>query len=99
MILTFPVIEGKSWDGYAYTNRNEDDFLYLDVSEQTSFNGLELDSTVPVLHYEDTTNFIFKKYQEERYARNSGLYYSEYLLKETQQGVDSGVYVIQKLVE
>lgn len=97
--LTFPVVSGGEWDGYAYSNNEGDPFEILEVSGQTNFNGITFDSIVRVLHYEDTTNFIFKDYKEERYARNIGRYYREFLVKETQRGIDSGLYVIEKLVE
>lgn len=99
VIMTFPVTEGNSWDGNAFNALEEQQFEYVSIAQSFSLAGQNFDSVATIIQIEDTTNFIFKQYTEEKYARNIGKIYREHLIKETQFGRgDSGIYVIEKIV-
>lgn len=99
VILTFPVTQGTTWDGNAFNSLEDQNFEYASVSENYNLEGQQFDSVVTIVQIEDSTNFIFKQYTEEKYARNIGKIYREHLIKKTQFGSgDSGVFVIEKIV-
>lgn len=99
VVLAFPVSEGYAWDGNAFNHLNEQNFEYVSIVESFSLAGQDFGSVATVVQIEDTNNFIFKQYTEEKYARNIGKIYREHLIKETQFGSgDSGIYVIEKIV-
>lgn len=93
--LVFPPGEGGEWDGNAFNTLDEQLFEYEYVDRPGTYSSLVFDSTLRVIQWNDTDNFVIKKYSEERYARNTGLIYREYLDIETQFSVDSGLHWIQ----
>lgn len=93
--LIFPPKSGEDWNGNAFNTKGEQQFEYDYVDRAGTYNGLALDSTLRVIQWNDTSNFVIKQYSEERYARNIGLIYREYIDIETQFSVDSGLHWIQ----
>lgn len=95
--LTYPVRLFSQWDMNAF-NTMEKQNAEITAINSSDDNGFMLfDSAATVVYYNDTTNFVFNQMLIEKYARGYGRYYREYLIKETQLGKDSGVYVIEKL--
>lgn len=95
--LIFPPKDGADWNGNAFNTKGEELFEYDYVDQPETIGSLALDSTLRVIHRNDTDNFVVKTYQEERYARNIGLVYREFLDLETQISGDSGLHWIQVL--
>jgi hypothetical protein len=91
--LVFPFSIGTSWDGNAFNNLDKQEYECVSILDQWSFGGQSFDSVATIVQYADTNNFIFKNYREEKFAKNVGLVYREYLVKEIQISGDSGVYV------
>jgi len=95
--LTFPISIDASWDGNAFNVQDEQTFEIVAVESTAQINGVNLDSTATVLQINDTNNFVFKQFAQERYSRDIGLVYREQLIKETQFNIDSGLHWIQQI--
>lgn len=82
--LTFPVENGKSWNGNSMNTLTEEDYEYTGIHEPGTINGLTFDSITTVLQINDTFNFVEPKYKLEQYAAGVGLIYRKKLAMLTQ---------------
>ena len=98
VILAFPPSQGNTWDGNAFNNRGKEIFEITSAHISASVNGASFDSVVTVEHYNDTTNFILKRYRQEQFAKNVGLVSLEYLDLRTKINGDSGVHYVQRII-
>ncbi|MEX2596828.1 MAG: hypothetical protein WEC59_07850 [Salibacteraceae bacterium] len=96
-ILTFPPNEESEWDANAFNAMPEHSFYFKDVGDPFFVDELLFNETLLVIQDDDTTNFIFKSFSQERYAKDVGLIFKEYFDIETQLEIDSGLHWIQKL--
>lgn len=93
--LIFPPEAGEDWNGNAFNTLDEESYTYDYVDRKVNFGPMTLDSTLRVIQNNDTDNFVLKTYTEERYARDVGLVYKEFLDLEIQISGDSGLHWIQ----
>jgi hypothetical protein len=96
--LTFPVEEGKTWNGHAYTSLGEQDFRMNDVHQPYLLNGISLDSTLRVTQY-STSTFLTEKTGVEYYAKDVGLVYKKLVDISTQSGERRGSTVEMAMSE
>ncbi len=75
--LSFPPVEGKTWNGNAYNTLGELDYVYNNINEPYTINGSTFDSTVTVIQECDTNNLVYYKYMTEMYAKNIGLIFKQ----------------------
>ncbi len=75
--LIFPVRKGRTWNGNAMNNDDEQEYKYLDVHVASTINGISFDSTATVQQQADS-NLIEKKFKTETYAKNIGLVFKRY---------------------
>ena len=80
--LVFPVKEGAIWHGNAFNTWDVWDYEYQNVDTYTQINGISFDSSLTVLQA-DEFNLIARVYSVEKYVRNIGLVYKEYINVET----------------
>lgn len=97
VFFVFPPREDDEWSANAFNDKDEQEYFFLSVDASSQVAGVDYDSVATVVQEVDTNIFIFRTYAEERFARNIGLIYKEYLDIETQQNVDSGLHWIQRL--
>jgi len=91
--LTFPVRQGNQWNGNAYNEYPEQDYLYKNVNTHFSINGFSFDSTLTVLQQQDTT-LISGDYAYEMYAKNVGMISKRfYTLSKTSIYGDTSQYI------
>lgn len=76
--LIFPVREGEEWNGNSQNTLGTQEYEYTTVDEPLILNGLSFDSTLTVLQ-ENVNNLIQQKSYKEKYARNVGMIYREYV--------------------
>lgn len=70
--MTFPVQDGKDWNGNAFNDLNDSEYRYRNVHQSRTVEGKVLDSTVSVLQ-EDEENLIEKRFSEEIYSKGIGM--------------------------
>lgn len=74
--LSFPVEDGKTWNGNIYNSLSsaQAQYQYKDENVAYSLNGLSFDSTLTVIqNLEDIA--IYYDLQEEKYATGVGMFY------------------------
>ncbi len=76
--LVFPPKVNKSWDGNAYNIKSEQIYKITQTHEQQIINDLQFDSVVTVLQA-DFETLISKEYKVEKFAKNIGLIFKEYV--------------------
>jgi len=76
--IAFPVKENKTWDGNSYNNLASQEYRIEELNESAQIGALSFEETLQVLQGDDE-NLIEKFYAEERYARNVGLIYKEFV--------------------
>ncbi|TVR77077.1 MAG: hypothetical protein EA412_12375 [Chitinophagaceae bacterium] len=88
--LIFPPREGESWAGHQYVQTTEElafmadwEYQYENVDMPFELNGHFFDSTLTV-HQRDRDILIEKVYAKEKYAKNVGLIYKEWLFLKKQ---------------
>lgn len=81
--LAFPPKVNKTWDGNAYNIKPEQTYKITHTHELQTVNELQFDSVVTVLHA-DFETLISKEYKVEKYAKNIGLVYKEYVDLQTE---------------
>ncbi len=98
--LAFPVKINKNWNGNAYNSMPEQTYRYTDVHKPYTINELSFDSVATVLQKDDKT-LISKEYQVEKFAKNAGMIYKEYinLKTEVDGSVISGVDYRYEIVD
>jgi len=77
--LTFPAKEGYTWNGNAFNDYEKEDYAYEDVDVSTTVGGISFDSALTVLHVNDSLPIIGQTKSLEKYARNVGMIYKEYI--------------------
>ena len=97
--LVFPVSKANIWDGNAFNKWPEADYRYDYVDRSETINGIVFDSVARVIQVVDTNNLVVKQYKEERYARNLGMVYQEFLHTVRKTGGDSGLHMVIQLEE
>jgi hypothetical protein len=98
VILSFPPDAGSAWNGNAYNNRGQENFEIISAHKPATVNGTTFDSVVTVEQYNDTANFIEKRYRQERFAKNLGIISIEYIDIRTKLNGDSGVHYVQQII-
>ncbi|MEO8151012.1 MAG: hypothetical protein ABI723_25485 [Bacteroidia bacterium] len=89
--LTFPVQNGKTWNGNAMNTDVEEDYEYTGIHEQMTINNLTFDSVTTVLQADELFNFVSPKYKQEQYAAGVGLVYRKKLELQTQIDTSTGL--------
>lgn len=92
--LIFPVRDAARWNGNAFNSMDEDEYEYTEVDVPGLVNGHQFDSTLTVLQ-EDDLNVISKLFSEEKYARNIGMVYRQYINLDLQK--DAGLEMTMKI--
>jgi hypothetical protein len=82
--LIFPVKEDQSWNGNAQNTLEEWPYEITSAHESETVNNLSFDSVAVVLQNDDE-NLVERKYGVEKYARDIGLIYKEYLVLDKQK--------------
>lgn len=70
--LSFPVVQGKTWDGNAYNTAGQWNYKYREVDRPYSIGAFAFDSTC-VVEQKSEINLINHRVYKERYAKNVGL--------------------------
>lgn len=81
--LTFPVKKRETWNGNAHNYFEPWDYEYESVDKAETVNSISFDSVTTVLQ-NDVENLVDRKYGLEKYAKNVGLIYKEFLVLEKQ---------------
>lgn len=76
--LAFPVRDNVSWNGNAFNSMPAWEFEYDDINQSMMLGGLSFDSTLVVKQVDDLS-LISKVYGIEKYAKNVGMIYREYI--------------------
>lgn len=82
--LIFPVKDKAKWNGNAYNTLGEKEYKYSGVNFSATVGNTAFDSVLTVLQ-EDIVRPIDKKYSVEKYAKNTGLVYKEYIYLDFQK--------------
>jgi hypothetical protein len=95
--LSFPIIEGREWNGNKYSQLDEESFELVNHNVSETINNLAFDSLATVEQY-SSENLIEKKSAAEKFVKGIGLVYRfrEYIFTRTdgintQNDVDSGL--------
>jgi hypothetical protein len=94
--LIFPPAKGETWDGNATNTRSTEDYRFTTTHQPYSIGASSFDSTLHIVQIEDTTNFINKRFAEERYAKGVGLIELQTRHIETKLNGDSGLVWVQR---
>lgn len=95
--LTFPPVNGETWDANGFNTRDEQTYLYEYVDRSDQIMDQSFERTLRVIQENDTDNFVIRRFSEERYGRGVGLIFKEYFQVETQFDIDSGLHWIQTI--
>ncbi len=77
MKLSFPLKEGKSWNGNAYNDRQSRPYRLLTLNKPFVVNGTNFPNSAMVLHQADS-NLLFKEVGYEVFADSIGLIYKKH---------------------
>jgi hypothetical protein len=78
--LVFPILEKKKWDGNAFNVMSEELYSYENVNQSTTLSENTYNSTVKVIHNNNTDPIIGSDIRNEIYAENIGLIYKESII-------------------
>lgn len=101
VFFVFPPKPDEEWEANAFNVQASLKYSFLSVDDPWR----DFDSVATVIQINDTSSLIFRTYAEERFARNVGLVYREFLDVESQfvqslsQTVDSGLHWKQTLTQ
>lgn len=87
--LTFPVKEGKEWDGNSLNSRSELIYYYQSI-EATSIDSLSLDDHIRVIIEDVEENVTGVDLRSEVYAKGIGLVEKDYLTQKKCTSSDCG---------
>jgi len=87
--LVFPPKVDKTWNGNAFNILDEQEYEVTAYDEASSLNGLDFAKTLTVVQVDDSI-IIEQKKAVEKYARDVGMIYRQYIFLKTQL-VDSGI--------
>lgn len=76
--LSFPVALHKSWDGNAYNTYDEQEYEITAIDTSETINDIFIDSVLTVTQ-RDWESLIDKYYSVEKYAKNIGIVYKNYI--------------------
>jgi hypothetical protein len=75
--LAFPVsMRTASWNGNAYNNFQDEEYVYTDIHVPATINNLSFDSVVTVLQLDDD-NVLHRIFKQEKYANHVGMVYKQ----------------------
>ena len=92
--LSFPLQEGKTWDGNRINDKPEDEYEMINLQQVYSFETITYDNTITVIQEyipDIVVNTISKK---EVYSENTGLVYKENIILNYRQDDDLGKEII-----
>jgi hypothetical protein len=75
--LSFPVQEGKTWNGNAQNTLGGAEYEYIYVDEPMTSGAYSFDSTLHVNQYDSKFIVLYKKKYDEKYAKNAGMIWKE----------------------
>ncbi len=105
--LTFPVRQGKTWNGNKYNNYGEDEYELTALGGSMEVNGTSFANTLTVTQELNDDIIVFQDIRKEVYAKGIGLIYKEtaqlnYCTDDNclgQQIIESGTIYIQELAQ
>lgn len=71
--LSFPLAEGKTWDGNLMNAQDVLNYKVQDYDEALTLKGKHFHNTLSVIQRADTASIIERNFSREIYARNTGL--------------------------
>jgi len=96
--MSFPVKEGRQWEGNAYNTDVPQTYKYVSANVPRNFGLLRLDSTATVLQIDDVIEGLYKNYAEETFAAGIGLVSKRIETFDYQQAFSSGFKLTYTLV-
>lgn len=92
--MIFPVKQNAQWNGNAFNSLEEMEYEYIETHITETLSGKSYDSVTTVLQADDK-NAISRLYAVEKYAKNIGMVYKEYINLDLQR--DSGLVMTMTL--
>lgn len=83
--IAFPVKQNKTWNGNSFNNLPAQEYRIETLDESYQSGTFSFDKTMQILHA-DEENLIEKFYSEERFTRDIGLVYKEFIDVEKEIG-------------
>ncbi|NNJ56139.1 MAG: hypothetical protein HKP14_08405 [Bacteroidia bacterium] len=77
VVLSFPLLTDKEWNGNQYSTGGEIDFYYESIHQNEMVGSFQYDSTTTVMQ-EESINAIQSFFLREKYAAGFGLVSQEY---------------------
>lgn len=104
--LTFPLAEGKQWNGNALNNRGEESYKVEGLGLNLQVGDTTYEGTLGVVQREILDTLVFRDIRKEYYARGIGLVKKEFIQLNYcsteecfgQQQIDSGRKLYMELV-
>ena len=104
--ISFPVREGRVWNGNALNIKGEDVYALKDIQQSFTLPGVTFDNTITVEQEDNQDLIVYQDKRFEVYARDIGLVYKELIQLEYctqpscigQQLVVSGLIYKQSLL-
>ena len=93
--LSFPVKLGASWNGNNYTDKESDNFSYTGTDETVNLLGNNYASTATITQ-KDEKNLIKREYAVEKYSKNVGLVYKQFI-KDSSNASDLSIPFEQRI--
>jgi hypothetical protein len=93
--LIFPVKLNESWKGNNYIDAETGEFRYSEVDESVNLLGKNYPSTATVTQI-DEENLIKREYSIEKYSKNIGLVYKEFI-KDSSNAQDLSLPLEQRI--
>ena len=78
--MTFPVLEGKRWDGNAFNIMNEELYTFEETFQYRDIEGENYESTLKIVHQDNPDSIVTTDIRNEIYALNVGLIYKESII-------------------
>lgn len=104
--LSFPLREGKSWNGNVLNSRQEESYQARNLGAEIEAGDSLYSNTVTILQREVPDTIVFYDVRREYFARNTGLIKKEYIQLNYctsqecfgQRQIDSGRKLLMELV-
>jgi hypothetical protein len=93
--LVFPPRLNLRWNGNAFNELGEQDYVITSVHAPEVVNTIAFDSVLTVLQA-DEDNIVYKKYEVEKYAAGTGMIYKEQF--NGNYGLQGGNYVLKNFI-
>jgi hypothetical protein len=78
--MTFPVLEGKRWDGNAFNIMSEELYTFEETFQSRDIEGENYESTLKIVHQNNPDSVVTTDIRNEIYALNIGLIYKESII-------------------